>query len=121
MVSTNPRAQIEQMLLLEIQGTPSVRENSIAWGELRASAVFNDDLRQELRDATQAWSRDLENVIKTAHDAGIANPTIEPIDAAERLTVLVEGLSERRLSRSITLERAQHLLAGAITAELGSP
>jgi len=119
LVSTNPRARIEQMLLLEIQGTPTVRENSIAWGELRASAVFNDELREQLRDATQAWSADLQEVIKITQDAEMADPTIEPIDVAERLTALVEGLSERWLSGSITLERAQHLLAGAIAAELG--
>lgn len=119
LASTDPRAQLEQMLLLEIQGTPTVRENSIAWGELRASAVFNDELREQLREATQTWATDLEKVIKMARDSGRAGPGIVPIDAAERLTALVEGLSERWLSGSITLERAQHLLAGAITAELG--
>jgi len=119
LASTDPRAQLEQMLLLEIQGTPTVRENSIAWGELRASAVFNDELREQLRDATLAWSKDLQEVIKMAQDAEMADPTIDPVDAAERLTALVEGLSERWLSGSITLERAQHLLAGAIVAELG--
>lgn len=30
--STDPRTQLEHMLLLEIQGTTAVRENSIAWG-----------------------------------------------------------------------------------------
>ncbi len=115
----DPRAQIEQMLLLEIQGTPAVRENSIAWGELRASAVFDGDLREQLRDATQQWSADLREVITMAQDSGMADAGIDPTDAAERLTALVEGLSERWLSGSITLERAQHLLAGAITAELG--
>lgn len=119
LASKDPRAQLEQMLLLEIQGTPSVRENSIAWGELRASAVFNDELREQLRDATLAWSADLQAVIKMAQEAELADPAIDPGDAAERLTALVEGLSERWLSGSITLERAQHLLAGAITAELG--
>lgn len=119
LASRDPRAQLEQMLLLEIQGTPTVRENSIAWGELRASAVFNDELREQLRDATQAWSADLQAVIKLAQDAESADPAIDPSDSADRLTALVEGLSERWLSGSITLERAQHLLAGGITAELG--
>ncbi|MFN8032154.1 MAG: TetR/AcrR family transcriptional regulator [Mycobacterium sp.] len=119
LASKDPRAQIEQMLLLEIQGTPRVRENSIAWGELRASAVFNDELREPLREATRAWSTDLERVIKAAQESELADPGIDSVDAAERLTALVEGLSERWLSGSVTLERAQHLLAGAITAELG--
>jgi hypothetical protein len=86
---------------------------------LRASAVFDGDLREQLRDATQQWSADLREVITMAQGSGMADAGVDPTDAAERLTALVEGLSERWLSGSITLERAQHLLAGAITAELG--
>ncbi|MEV6909339.1 hypothetical protein [Amycolatopsis sp. NPDC051071] len=38
--------------------------------------------------------------------------------AAERLTSLVEGLSERWLSGSMGLDRARDLLRGAIALEL---
>ena len=38
----NPRAELELLLLREIQDEPEVRENSVAWGELQASA----DLRE---------------------------------------------------------------------------
>ncbi|QSE95056.1 TetR/AcrR family transcriptional regulator [Rhodococcus sp. USK10] len=119
LASTNPRTQLEQTLLLEIQNTPSVRENSIAWGELRATAIFDEDLRDQLRDATRAWATDVETLIVKAQAAELADPDADPADAAERLTALIEGLSERWLSGSITLERAQQLAAGAITAELG--
>ncbi len=119
LASGDPRATIEQMLLLELQDTTTVRENSTAWGELRACAVFDEDLRSPLRDATQAWSAELEKAIKAAQDSEKADPSINSGDVAERLTALVEGLSERWLSGSITLERARQLLAGAITAELG--
>ncbi|KAF0964410.1 TetR/AcrR family transcriptional regulator [Rhodococcus sp. T7] len=119
LASTNPRTQLEQTLLLEIQNTPSVRENSIAWGELRATAIFDEDLRDQLRDATRAWATDVESLIVEAQAAELADPDADPADAAERLTALIEGLSERWLSGSITLERAQQLAAGAITAELG--
>lgn len=117
--STDPRAQLEQVLLLEIQSTPEVRENSIAWGELRASAVFSDELREPLRTTTEAWARDAETLIRQAQAAGLANPKADPADAGERLTALVEGLSERWLSGSMTIERARELLAGAIAIELG--
>uniref|UniRef100_UPI000487E92B TetR/AcrR family transcriptional regulator n=1 Tax=Rhodococcus sp. UNC363MFTsu5.1 TaxID=1449069 RepID=UPI000487E92B len=117
--SSDPRTQLEQMLLLEIRGIPEVRENSIAWGELRASAVFSDDLRDPLRTTTEAWARDAETLIRQAQAVGQASPTVDPADAGERLTALVEGLSERWLSGSMTLERARHLLAGAIVVELG--
>ncbi|MFC4602558.1 TetR/AcrR family transcriptional regulator [Rhodococcus kronopolitis] len=117
--SADPRTRLEQMLLLEIQGAPTVRENSIAWGELRASAVFSDELREPLCATTRAWAHDAETLIRAAQAAGRANPTASAADAAERLTSLVEGLSERWLSGSMTLDRARELLAGAVVVELG--
>ncbi|MBN6033879.1 TetR/AcrR family transcriptional regulator [Amycolatopsis sp. 195334CR] len=114
----DPRTRLEQMLLLELQDTDEVRTNSTAWGELRASAVFSDDLRESLRDSTEAWSADTETLIREAQAVGRVSATINPADAAERLTALVEGLSERWLSGSITLPRARELLTGAFTAEL---
>ncbi|MFE0020992.1 TetR/AcrR family transcriptional regulator, partial [Amycolatopsis sp. NPDC059021] len=48
--ATDPRDELEQLLLLEIQDTEAVRTNSTAWGELRASAVFTDDLREPLAE-----------------------------------------------------------------------
>ncbi|WP_223263768.1 TetR family transcriptional regulator C-terminal domain-containing protein [Rhodococcus sp. MTM3W5.2] len=88
-------------------------------GELRASAVFSDDLREPLRATTQAWAHDAETLIRRAQTAGRADPEANPADAAERLTSLVEGLSERWLSGSMALDRARELLAGAIIVELG--
>lgn len=117
--TADARAELEQMLLLELQDSDDVRENSIAWGELRASAVFNHDLREQLRATTQAWTTDVETLIRHAQHANSAAPDADPADVAERLTALVEGLSERWHSGSITLDRARLLLAGAITAELG--
>ncbi|MFE3442646.1 TetR/AcrR family transcriptional regulator [Nocardia sp. NPDC059180] len=118
-LSGDAREQLEQALLLEIQSTPAVRENSIAWGELRATAVFSEDLREQLRNATQAWADEVEALIRQAQTDGLVHAEAEPADAAGRLTALVEGLSERWLSGSITLNRARNLLSGAINAELG--
>ncbi|MEV0298484.1 hypothetical protein [Nocardia sp. NPDC050710] len=33
---------------------------SIAWGELRASAVFHTDLRERLAASTHSWNTDIE-------------------------------------------------------------
>ncbi|WP_214318338.1 TetR/AcrR family transcriptional regulator [Nonomuraea sediminis] len=107
-----PRAILEQTLLLELQDEPSVRENSTAWGELRASAIFDPDLREQLSLSTRRWVEDIAELVKGVRPDASA-------DAAERLTALVEGLSERWLSGSITLERARELLRGGIALELG--
>ncbi|MFJ3726058.1 TetR/AcrR family transcriptional regulator [Streptomyces sp. NPDC090045] len=113
------RAVLLQLLLSELQDTPRVRENSTAWGELRASAIFDADLRATLAESTRSWSQDTAEAISDAQAAGLADLRVTPLDAAERLTALVEGLSERWLSGSLSLERARELLTGAVDAELG--
>ncbi|MFI1158892.1 TetR/AcrR family transcriptional regulator [Streptomyces sioyaensis] len=117
--SEAPLAQLTEMLLLEFQDAPQVRENSAAWGELRATAVFDPDLRELLADATREWNDDLADLIRRAQAAGTAAPGADPQAAAERLSALVEGLSERWLSGTTTLERAHELVRGAVEAELG--
>lgn len=113
------RAVLLQLLLSELQDIPRVRENSIAWGELRASAIFDADLREALTESTRSWNRDTADAVADAQAAGLADLAVAPLDAAERLTALVEGLSERWLSGSLELERARALLEGAVDAELG--
>ncbi|MBM4791645.1 TetR family transcriptional regulator C-terminal domain-containing protein [Streptomyces sioyaensis] len=117
--SDAPLTQLTEMLLLEFQDVPKVRENSAAWGELRATAVFDPDLRELLADATREWTDDLADLIRRAQAAGTAGPGADPQAAAERLSALVEGLSERWLSGTTTLERAHELVRGAVAAELG--
>ncbi|MFC9582576.1 hypothetical protein ACFVJ8_07005 [Streptomyces yangpuensis] len=51
-----PRQLLERTLLLEFQDLPEVRENSTAWGELRAHSVFDPQLREELAAAGAAWA-----------------------------------------------------------------
>ncbi|MFD4636716.1 TetR/AcrR family transcriptional regulator [Lentzea sp. NPDC058436] len=110
--SDDPRVRVEQMLLAELQDTDVVRETSIAWGELRASAAFDDELRATLRTATEAWNSDVETLVRQV------DPGLDAAAAAERLTALVEGLSERWHSGSLTLQRARELLSGAVEREL---
>ncbi|MFJ9516886.1 TetR/AcrR family transcriptional regulator [Kitasatospora sp. NPDC101801] len=111
----DPRNELTQMLLLELQDTAEVRENSTAWGELRASAVFDPDLREDLARATHTWVHEIADLLGRAHPSGTA-----PAHAAsaERLTALLEGLSVRWLSGSLPLDHARRLLGEAIEAEL---
>ncbi|WP_330181601.1 TetR/AcrR family transcriptional regulator [Nocardia sp. NBC_01503] len=115
----NPRDQLEQLLLLEIQDTPEARDHNIVWGELRASAVFSGDLRGPLRANTRAWTRDVAGLVDSVRHTGLATRTPDSEEAAERLTAQVEGLIERWLSGSVSADRARALLVGAITTELG--
>jgi AcrR family transcriptional regulator len=115
-----PRTHLEQMLLLEVQDDPMVRENSAAWGELRASALFEPELRDTLRASTAEWNDKVATLIDAIREEqGLAGGG-SAIEAAERLTALVEGLSQRWLSDSIDVAQAQRLLGASIALELGN-
>ncbi|MFC5667961.1 TetR/AcrR family transcriptional regulator [Kitasatospora misakiensis] len=109
------REELEQTLLLELQDTVEVRENSTAWGELRASAVFDDTLREDLARATRVWVQEIAELL------GVVRPMSSAValaGAAERLTALLEGLSTRWLSGSLPLTHARTLMAEAIDTEV---
>jgi hypothetical protein len=78
-----------------------------------ASAVFEPSLREQLQAANDTWTGLVAERIAAAHDG------VDPREAAERLTALIDGLSARWLAGLITRERACELLEGAIARELG--
>ncbi|MER7701998.1 TetR/AcrR family transcriptional regulator [Kitasatospora sp. NPDC097605] len=110
-----PREELEQALLLELQDTVEVRENTTAWGELRASAVFDDTLREDLARATRIWVQEIAELLGSVRPMSSA---VALAGAAERLTALIEGLSTRWLSGSLPLAHARALMADAIDAEV---
>jgi AcrR family transcriptional regulator len=116
--AATPRERLELVLRLELGDGELVRENSAAWGELRASAVFEPELREPLRDVTASWNRDIAEAIERAQDSGEIRADLDPAAAAERLTSLIEGLSTRWLSGSLAAERARALLLDVIALEL---
>jgi AcrR family transcriptional regulator len=117
----DPFERVAQRLLSELQDEPLVIENSAAWGELRASAVFEDFLREPLRVATRRWIDSVAETIEAAQTAGLADLQVDPQATAARLTALVEGLSDRWLSGSLGLDEARELLSGAVVYELRPP
>ncbi|MFC8124202.1 TetR/AcrR family transcriptional regulator [Streptomyces sp. NPDC057302] len=109
------REELEAILLLELQDTPVVRENSSAWGELRASAVFDEVLREDLARATLVWVQEVAALLGQVQPM---TPAPALAAAGERLTALLEGLSMRWLSGGLRIEHARDLMRGAIDAEL---
>nr|WP_236655904.1 TetR/AcrR family transcriptional regulator [Streptacidiphilus jiangxiensis] len=109
------RGELLETLLLEFQDDLEVRENSTAWGELRACAVFEPDLQEDVAKSTLVWVQDVAELLGHVHpQAGAAALAM----SAERLTALVEGLSSRWLSGSLPLRHARDLVVGAVDAEL---
>lgn len=113
-----PRERLQRKLMLELQDDPVVVENSAAWGELRASALFEPELRETLRRSTAEWNAEIAALIDLAGDGKRSPTSHDALASAARLTALVEGLSQRWLSRSIELGEAQDLLRDAIAVEL---
>ncbi|MFF0431531.1 TetR/AcrR family transcriptional regulator [Streptomyces sp. NPDC004327] len=111
----SPREELDQVLLLELQDTPEVRENSTAWGELRASAVFDPVLREDLARATLVWVQEVAALLGQVYPLA---PAAMLAAAAERLTALLEGLSMRWLSGGLAVDHARTLMAEAIEVEL---
>ncbi|MFB7471313.1 TetR/AcrR family transcriptional regulator [Kitasatospora sp. NPDC056184] len=109
------REELEQTLLLELQDSVEVRENSTAWGELRASAVFDETLREDLARATRIWVQEVAELLGTVRPMSSA---VALAGAAERLTALLEGLSTRWLSGSLPLAHARTLMTDAIDTEV---
>ncbi|MGW6576748.1 TetR/AcrR family transcriptional regulator [Streptomyces sp. NPDC054945] len=111
-----PHRRLVRTLLLEFQDLPEVRENSTAWGELRAHTIFDPELRDELTTAGAAWVEEVADLLAAVcPDAPGAAVTA----AAERLTALLEGLSSRWLSGLVPVEHARDLMRGAIGVEIG--
>ncbi|MFD0150600.1 TetR/AcrR family transcriptional regulator [Streptomyces sp. NPDC055721] len=111
----DPREELDQVLLLELQDIPEVRENSTAWGELRASAVFDPVLREDLARATLVWVQEVAGLLGQVQPMA---PAVRLAASAERLTALLEGLSMRWLSGCLTIDHARTLLSEAVEAEL---
>ncbi|MFF9147922.1 TetR/AcrR family transcriptional regulator [Streptomyces sp. NPDC055051] len=109
------REELEHTLLLELQDTTEVRENSSAWGELRASAVFDDVLREDLTRATLVWVQEVAALLGRVQPMA---PAVALAGAAERLTALLEGLSMRWLSGTLQISHARALMSEGIDAEI---
>lgn len=116
--ASSARARLEEILLREFQDDPLVYENSVVWGELWASSVFETDLRADIVRSGEVWAAALAKVIRAGQDEGAIDPVVVPEDAAERLIAVVGGLSDRWLIGALTVERARQLMRGAVEREL---
>lgn len=111
--------ELVNTFLAEIQDVAEVRENSAAWGEFRDAAVFDETLRQTLFRYTAEWIEDTAALIREGQADGSIDASIEPVDAAQHLTALTEGLSTRWLAGFLETGQAKSLLESGIGRFLG--
>lgn len=111
-------AGVSAMLLAELDDAPQVRETSVVWGEVLASAVFDAELSVQLRAANETWVALVERCIAEGRRDASVRADCDARASAERLTALVDGLSARWLAGLLDRERARELLADTISREL---
>lgn len=107
-----------RMLLAEMDDAAHVRETSVVWGEVLASAVFEPGLRDQLRAANTTWVRIVAAAIRAGQGDGSVRAALDPDAAAEMLTALIDGLSGRWHAGLSEHRRAVELLDAAIATEL---
>lgn len=99
------------LLLDEIKDDADVRRNSVAWNELRACSIFEQELAEPLSRTTAEWNRGIAQAIVAASESISED---QAAVTAEILTSLVEGISGRWLNGFITTDHAHSLLTTAI-------
>lgn len=108
------RARLADALLAELDDDPAVRNNSVVWNEISASAIFDPALREPLARVTGDWNAKVLRAIEAAVADGSAEAPGGALDAAEYLTSVVEGVSLRWLAGTMTLGRAREHLTAAL-------
>jgi AcrR family transcriptional regulator len=109
---------VRDALLREISDDEATRENSSVWGEVLAAAVFETDLRADVHGAVAEWARNVAEAIDAGRRDGSIRMDVDPAEAAQHLTALVDGLSNRWLGGGLSAAEANAILARAIDREL---
>lgn len=111
-------AAVEAALLAELDDDRSVRDNAIVWGEVSATAVFEPELRDDVRQVTEAWSATVAEAVRRGIEDGSIRKGVDPDQAAEVLITLVDGLCNRWLAGAMERKRARELLVATLRETL---
>lgn len=109
---------LEAALLAEIDEEAEVRDFSIVWGELIATAVFEPGVRADVSEVCRAWSADVARAIRAGIDDGSIDASVDPDSAADVLTILVDGICARWLAGVMDVDEARAALRAALDREL---
>lgn len=109
---------LQAALLAELDDDQAVRDFSVVWGEVTASAVFEPRLRAEVRRVCDSWSEQVAAAIRAGIEDGSIRADVEPDGTARHLTTLVDGLCARWLAGVLELEQARELLRTVLRRHL---
>jgi AcrR family transcriptional regulator len=110
--------QVRLALLDEVSGSAEARENWVIWGETAAAAVFDEELRTSLAAWSKSWVGGIADLVRKGQKDGSIDAGVDPEDAAEFLTSVVDSMGWRWLIGAITLERAHEIIQRSIETAL---
>jgi AcrR family transcriptional regulator len=111
---------VEAALLAELDEERTVRDNAIVWGEVSATAVFEPELREDVKRVTDAWSATVADAVRRGMEDGSVRPGVDADRAAEVMITLVDGLCNRWLAGAMERERARELLVATLRETLAA-
>jgi AcrR family transcriptional regulator len=119
-VDTSAYDRLKVGLLKEFDGSRAVKKNAIVWGEITAAAAFDQDIRVQIGHDYEAWTAAIEKIVLAGQDDGSIRTDINVRDEVEHLTSLLEGLSVRWVTSTLTRKRAIEILEHSIRQHLAT-
>jgi AcrR family transcriptional regulator len=111
--------QIEHLLAGELGSEPVVIDGWTVWSEFIAAAFFDKQARSTSNKAVRRWVDQITALIDEGRQEGSIPKDVSSVDAAERLTGIVDSLGERWMIGRLSIERARSLIRDAVRIELG--
>jgi AcrR family transcriptional regulator len=102
----------------EFQDDPIVVETTKAWNELRASAVYEPELREPVAKATAAWREEIIESIELAKQSGEIDGAIDSESNSVVIVALMEGLSAQWMCGELSVDDTHAMLTAAVTGLL---
>ncbi|MFD0904131.1 TetR/AcrR family transcriptional regulator [Actinomadura sediminis] len=112
------RRRLVRRMIAEFADDAQTRENSVVWGEVRGAALFDEELRPIVNEASEHWIGQLAELIAAGRRDGSITGAAEPRSVAVRLIAMVEGLSNFWLAGALTTEEARAHIVATVRAEL---
>lgn len=113
------RERVAFVLTNEIGSDDARRENWVIWSETSAAAVFDPVLRESVERWGANWQEIVADLIRDGQSEGTIPADVEPWEAADRLTAVVDSVGTRWMMGSMTEADAHRSIGRAVDRELG--